>query len=148
VGDEIRYTQATVGTHCQLVDAAGAAPDTPNEDVYITVVNYDTTGNAEETVLTHGGATAATDTGCAASITRTTIVVDAMPDAIAAASTGENVEMEIKGPAGSCSVSEAVKGTYESDVCSSRGSCDGASGLCICHEGYSGEACETQTVLV
>merc|ERR1712167_238613 len=123
---------------------AGAAPDTPHEDVYITIVNYDTTGDAEKTVLTHGGATAATDTGCAAAITRTTIVVDAMPDA----STGKNVEMEIKSPAGSCSVTEAVKGTYESDVCSSRGSCDGASGLCTCHEGYSGEACETQTVLV
>jgi len=148
VGDEIRYTQASAGAHCQLVDAAGAAPDTPHEDVYITIVNYDTTGDAEKTVLTHGGATAATDTGCAAAITRTTIVVDAMPDAMAAASTGKNVEMEIKSPAGSCSVTEAVKGTYESDVCSSRGSCDGASGLCTCHEGYSGEACETQTVLV
>lgn len=88
-------------------------PDTPHEDVYITIVGYDTTGGSEETVLTHGGTTAATDTDCAASITRTTIVVDAMPDAMAAASTGKDVEMEIKGPAGSCSVTEAVKGTYE-----------------------------------
>jgi hypothetical protein len=148
VGDEIRYTQAVAGTHCQLVDATGAPPDTPHEDVYISDVDYVTTGGSEKTVLTHGGTTGTTDTDCAASITRTTIVVDAMPDAMAAASTGKNVEMEIKGPAGSCSVTEAVKGTYESDVCSSRGSCDGAAGLCTCHEGYSGEACETQTVLV
>jgi hypothetical protein len=148
VGDEIRYTQAVAGDHCQLVDATGAPPDTPHEDVYINDVDYVTTDGSESTVLTHGGTTGTTDTDCAASITRTTIVVDAMPDAMAAASTGKNVEMEIKGPAGSCSVTEAVKGTYESDVCSSRGSCDGASGLCTCHEGYSGEACETQTVLV
>merc|ERR1711990_318688 len=86
--------------------------------------------------------------GCTISAYRTVIVVDSMPDTLAAASTGADIEMDIYGAKGSCSVSETVKGTYESDVCSSRGNCDGASGLCTCHEGYSGEACETQTVLV
>merc|ERR1711881_445020 len=82
-------------------------------------------------------------TGCSMAVYRTTLVVDSKPDAFSG-----SVDMTIYGAKGSCSVSETVKGTYESDVCSSRGNCDGASGLCTCHEGYSGEACETQTVLV
>jgi hypothetical protein len=51
-------------------------------------------------------------------------------------------------PVGSCSVSETTKGTYESYECSNRGACDGKSGLCTCYEGYSGQSCQTQTVLV
>merc|ERR1711981_12820 len=148
--DEIRWTQTVAGIPCQLMDGTGAAAVTPVKDVYLSAVSYDVANGAEKTDLTttatHGSQN--TVTGCSASIHRTTIVVDAMPDAMSARTTGENVEVEIKGAAGSCSVTEAVKGTYESDVCSNRGNCDGASGLCTCHEGYSGEACETQTVLV
>jgi len=147
--DEIRWTQKVVGIPCQLVDAAGAAAATPVKDVHVTAVSYDIADTAEKTTLTTTTTTTSdTGTGCSASIHRTTIVVDAMPDAMSARTTGANVEVEIKGAVGSCSVTEAVKGTYESDVCSSRGNCDGAAGLCTCHEGYSGEACETQTVLV
>merc|ERR1712065_112960 len=51
-------------------------------------------------------------------------------------------------PVGGCSVEEATKGTYESYECSNRGACDGKSGLCQCYEGYSGQSCQTQTVLV
>jgi hypothetical protein len=51
-------------------------------------------------------------------------------------------------PVGSCSVAETTKGTYESFECSNRGACDGKSGLCTCYEGYSGQSCQTQTVLV
>jgi hypothetical protein len=51
-------------------------------------------------------------------------------------------------PVGSCSVTETTKGTYESYECSNRGACDGKSGLCTCYEGYSGQSCQTQTVLV
>jgi len=51
-------------------------------------------------------------------------------------------------PVGSCSVAETTKGTYESYECSNRGACDGKSGLCTCYEGYSGQSCQTQTVLV
>merc|ERR1711937_1115929 len=43
---------------------------------------------------------------------------------------------------------ETTKGTFESYECSNRGACDGKSGLCACYEGYSGESCQTQTVLV
>merc|ERR1711991_1007817 len=51
-------------------------------------------------------------------------------------------------PVGGCSVEETTKGTYESYECSNRGACDGKSGLCQCYEGYSGQSCQTQTVLV
>jgi hypothetical protein len=51
-------------------------------------------------------------------------------------------------PVGHCSVAETTKGTYESFECSNRGACDGKSGLCRCYEGYSGQSCQTQTVLV
>jgi hypothetical protein len=146
--DEIRWTQTVAGIPCQLVDAAGAAAATPVKDVYLSAVSYDLAGSKTDLTTTETHASQNLATGCSASIHRTTIVVDAMPDAMSARTTGANVEVEIKGAAGSCSVTEAVKGTYESDVCSSRGNCDGAAGLCTCHEGYSGEACETQTVLV
>ena len=94
--------------------------------------------------LTFAAGGAASTVACQKAVVRTTIVVDSVPDVMVTTIVGAT----ITGPKGSCSVSETVKGTYESDVCSSRGSCDGAAGLCTCHEGYSGEACETQTVLV
>jgi len=148
--DEVRYTQTNAAMPCQLVDIVKTPAETPVKDVYVTGVTYTITATSEATTIAHTETHASRNVkdGCAATIHRTTIVVDAMPDAMSARTTGADVEVEIKGPAGSCSVTEAVKGTYESDVCSSRGSCDGASGLCTCHEGYSGEACETQTVLV
>jgi hypothetical protein len=43
---------------------------------------------------------------------------------------------------------EITRGTKESAECSGRGNCDGETGLCVCTEGYTGEACATQTVLV
>lgn len=48
-------------------------------------------------------------------------------------------------PAGS--TARSVAGTKESAECSNRGSCDYATGLCACHSGYMGEACNKQTVL-
>merc|ERR1711943_21915 len=82
-------------------------------------------------------------TGCAATLIRDTLILDSIPDAMNGA-----VDITYTAPSGSCSVSEVTKGSSESATCSNRGSCDGGSGLCVCHEGYSGEACETQTVLV
>jgi hypothetical protein len=43
---------------------------------------------------------------------------------------------------------EITRGTKENTECSSRGNCDYETGLCDCAEGYTGEACATQTVLV
>jgi hypothetical protein len=49
---------------------------------------------------------------------------------------------------GICTVAVGVAGTTNADTCSSRGDCDGGSGLCSCHEGYTDEDCSMQTVLV
>jgi hypothetical protein len=81
--------------------------------------------------------------GCTATLIRDTLILDSIPDAMNGA-----VDIAYTAPSGSCSVAEVTKGSSESATCSNRGSCDGGSGLCVCHEGYSGESCETQTVLV
>merc|ERR1711871_1223079 len=44
------------------------------------------------------------------------------------------------------SVTETVKGTTENAVCSNRGNCDGSSGACECFDGFTGDACQTQTI--
>lgn len=44
-----------------------------------------------------------------------------------------------------CVVAETKKGTKEAEECSTRGICDGSSGICECFPGYTGEACDTQT---
>ena len=44
-------------------------------------------------------------------------------------------------------VSQTTAGTTEHVTCSNRGACDEATGLCQCHSGYYGEACEMQTAL-
>jgi hypothetical protein len=147
VGDEVTISRLADGTACQFLESNGAVSVIASVSALISVPPAHAA--TPTTTYTVGTAfTYAVSNGCAFSAYRTVLVVDSMPDALAAASTGANIEMDIYGAKGSCSVSETVKGTYESDVCSSRGNCDGAAGLCTCHEGYSGEACETQTVLV
>jgi len=78
-------------------------------------------------------------------LARHVLTLDSMPTA-----SGVTVEKRLlyTSPVGSCSVAETTKGTYESYECSNRGACDGKSGLCTCYEGYSGQSCQTQTVLV
>jgi len=81
---------------------------------------------------------------CSYSLQRYVITLDSMPtDSAVGTKT-----LLYKSPVGSCSVAETTKGTFESYECSNRGACDGKSGLCSCYEGYSGESCQTQTVLV
>jgi hypothetical protein len=142
--DELKFTKSGAAI-CEA--QAGSASTDENYDyhavIYKTITDVTHTA-ATDTKLTFDTGIAAVTSACNFEVVRTTIVVDSVPDTLSAAS----VDLHITSPVGSCSVTEAVKGTYESDVCSSRGSCDGAAGLCTCHEGYSGEACETQTVLV
>jgi hypothetical protein len=147
-GDEITVERTTIGTPCEYSEASTAKSIIHKAPRLVSDVDYATTPTVIYTVAAWAHTGTVKKDGCTISAYRTVIVVDSMPDTLAAASTGADIEMDIYGPKGSCSVSETVKGTYESDVCSSRGSCDGAAGLCTCHEGYSGEACETQTVLV
>jgi len=85
------------------------------------------------------------DSHCIYRLARHVITLDAMPTASA---TTVQKSLEYRSPVGSCSVSETTKGTYESSECSNRGACDAKSGLCSCYEGYSGQSCQTQTVLV
>jgi hypothetical protein len=47
-----------------------------------------------------------------------------------------------------CTVTETQRGTSENTECSSRGNCDGQTGLCTCFSGYVGDDCSKQTVLV
>jgi glycerol-3-phosphate responsive antiterminator len=146
VGDEVQVKRSAAATSCDAI---------PNLDVdyrYITAEAHTVGGSDNTEYSLNSELTQSSGDhqfgACSVKVYRTTLVVDSMPDTMAATGFGENVNLHVYGPKGSCSVSEVVKGTYESDVCSSRGNCDGASGLCVCHEGYSGEACETQTVLV
>jgi len=156
VGDEVRFKQSTPGTGCEVTPGSNAASPSAVEYRYITQEAITAGGGSEKTVYTVNAALTLESgnyviDNCDIKVLRTTIVVDSMPDTMSITEDGAfgaNVNLHVYGPKGSCSVSEIVKGTYESDVCSSRGNCDGASGLCVCHEGYSGEACETQTVLV
>jgi hypothetical protein len=85
------------------------------------------------------------DAKCDYSLRRYVITLDSMPTASATTATKT---LLYKSPVGSCNVAETTKGTFESYECSNRGACDGKSGLCACYEGYSGESCQTQTVLV
>jgi len=132
VGDVLDVTGCSAGTNAPN---AGVTPYT----VPITAFTGTVQG-VVKIIAAFGGSDGA---GCAYSQVRDTLVLDAIPDAM----TGL-VDVTYTAPRGSCAVTEVSKGTTESATCSHRGVCDGGSGLCECHEGYSGEACETQTVLV
>jgi len=94
-------------------------------------------------------AACAANTKCDYSLRRYVITLDSMPTAsVTSATYTATKTLLYKSPVGSCNVAETTKGTFESYECSNRGACDGKSGLCACYEGYSGESCQTQTVLV
>jgi len=111
------------------------------------VITAFTTAHSGVAAVTTIGTVAHTnaDTKCDYSLRRYVITLDSMPTASA---TTVAKTLLYKSPVGSCNVAETTKGTFESFECSNRGACDGKSGLCSCYEGYSGESCQTQTVLV
>jgi hypothetical protein len=102
---------------------------------------------AAATATIDAAAAASDATKCTFSLQRYVITLDSMPTRSLASNTGGKTLLYTS-PVGSCSVAETTKGTYESYECSNRGACDGKSGICTCYEGYSGQSCETQTVLV
>jgi len=132
VGDVLDVTGCSAGANAPN---AGVTPFT------VPITAFTGTGAGAVTIVAAFGGT--DWTGCAYSQVRDTLVLDAIPDAM-----NGLVDVTYTAPRGSCAVTEVSKGTTESATCSHRGVCDGGSGLCVCHEGYSGEACETQTVLV
>jgi len=103
------------------------------------------TGSKASTKLAYTAAVTATESNCAFRVARHVITLDAMPTASAH---GTTKTLNYVSPVGSCSVSETTKGSQESYECSNRGACDAKSGVCSCYEGYSGQSCQTQTVLV
>jgi hypothetical protein len=135
VGDEIAITGCTATTAAQ-------APCGKNEPCLNKISSFSGTGQGS-TVLVIPTIVVTDLADCSATLIRDTLILDSIPDAMNGA-----VDIAYTAPSGSCSVAEVTKGSSESATCSNRGSCDGGSGLCVCHEGYSGEACETQTVLV
>lgn len=50
--------------------------------------------------------------------------------------------------AGTAAVTILTAGTNENIMCSGRGDCDTDKGLCECFEGYTGQACEKQTIIL
>jgi hypothetical protein len=136
---------ATAAARCGALKAATDGADYPMSRTITGSTPHATDG-------TRGLAVAAIDVtanvataNCATRVARHVITLDSMPTA-SATSTAKT--LLYTSPVGSCSVAETTKGTYESYECSNRGACDGKSGLCTCYEGYSGQSCQTQTVLV
>jgi hypothetical protein len=136
---------ANAAARCGALKAATDGADYPMSRTI-------TGSNPHATDGTRGLAVAAIDVtanvataNCATRVARHVITLDSMPTA-SATSTAKT--FKYTSPVGSCSVAETTKGTYESYECSNRGACDGKSGLCTCYEGYSGQSCQTQTVLV
>merc|ERR1712100_948125 len=129
------FTTSSTGTVLTAASSLGAFEI--GDHIKVTQVDY---GHGTGTMVANAVANSG---NCKLHLVKDTLVLDSVPDAW----TGV-VDITYTAPSGSCSVSEVAKGTSESATCSNRGACDGGSGLCTCHEGYSGEACETQTVLV
>jgi hypothetical protein len=51
------------------------------------------------------------------------------------------------GSAGSFAIATPTPGTKEWNTCSDRGTCNGDTGDCECFDGYTGQACEIQTII-
>merc|ERR1711907_117344 len=136
---------STSSTQC----GAKVANDDADADIFYrtisSVTKAQSTGTAASTKLAYTTAVTATESNCAFRVARHVITLDAMPTASAH---GTTKTLNYVSPVGSCSVSETTKGSQESYECSNRGACDAKSGVCSCYEGYSGQSCQTQTVLV
>jgi hypothetical protein len=134
------------GDSCAAIEAV----DGPYYPVVRTAGTVTLSGAAATTVGVAAVAITGTDNSdCTMKLARHVITLDSMPDEKGCDGTAcTSVSIAYTSPVGSCSVTETTKGTYESYECSNRGACDGKSGLCTCYEGYSGQSCQTQTVLV
>jgi hypothetical protein len=80
-----------------------------------------------------------------------TIMVESTPcttDGCQPINTGINVAETDVGDGAGISYAKSQSATTENAVCSNRGMCDTESGLCTCLDGYYGQACESQTVIL
>ena len=62
--------------------------------------------------------------------------------------TSDTSSFTIVREAGTCNVTEMVKGTKEMAECGNRGKCNEKTGICECFAGYRGSTCSTQETLV
>merc|ERR1711871_1713012 len=154
IGVSTLVISAGAGACAAHVDPTDSAVGDVGLPVNRKITGISTTDTGVET-QGHGGlaadaaigtvVTTDSNTNCAFSVRRYVITLDSMPTE---SLTDVKKTLVYKSPVGSCNVAETTKGTFESYECSNRGACDGKSGLCACYEGYSGESCQTQTVLV
>merc|ERR1712072_1476817 len=142
--DSILISQVTGQTCAAKVATTDAA--FPFSRSFATVTHSGGAAAATVAAIGANDASVAADK-CSYSLQRYVITLDSMPTQSLASNTGGKTLLYTS-PVGSCSVAETTKGTYESYEFSNRGACDGKSGLCTCYEGYSGQSCQTQTVLV
>jgi len=110
---------------------------------YRTVTSSTAANTGNPPSIAVGTNVTASSSNCNFFVARHVITLNAMPTQSSVSTTLNYVS-----PVGSCSVEETTKGTQESYECSNRGACDTKSGVCKCYEGYSGQSCQTQTVLV
>jgi hypothetical protein len=129
---------AAQGAESQILNSNGGdqiVAYVDNDNHGIKYSTLEGTGTVTDTTVTLATATAVADT-----TSRTTgfVVLKALGD----------YDATVKVPYFKSETTEITRGTKESTECSGRGNCDYESGLCECTEGYTGEACATQTVLV
>jgi hypothetical protein len=154
-GCQPRYSGVNVQKAFALDDltiAAGAVTSTDFADMTSLV---DTRGGQTLIVYQAGGSTMTKQMIPNIYTTTTGIVTDGTSTATGAMDTGvlvlsargdynaEDGQMYFK-----AATTEITRGTKEATECAGRGKCDYEVGECTCFSGYTGNSCETQTVLV
>merc|ERR1712199_111143 len=101
MGDELRAKRTAAAVACNAIVATA--------DVEYRSIASITHTAGTKSVYGVAALTSKDITGCTSKVFRTVIVVDSMPDAMDRDGAGANIDMQIDGPQGACSVREAVR---------------------------------------